>query len=118
MAATTTRPTGTEDLLETAQWALERLGTRAQYAQVYAERTVEVRVECLDGEVLATCVEPREGLACMVREDGRWRHRAFSVAQLPSLPTWSAADRSAPGADLPAWPDAPDPRFTPVAARD
>ncbi|MFI2791406.1 hypothetical protein, partial [Kitasatospora sp. NPDC018614] len=68
MAVTTTqqtaaRPAGTEDLLEAAQWAVERLGASAHYVQAYAERTVEVRVECLDGEVLATCVEPREGLA-------------------------------------------------------
>ncbi|MER6386541.1 TldD/PmbA family protein [Streptomyces sp. NPDC001250] len=114
----TTRPTGTEGLLEAAQWAIERLGTSADYVQAYAERTVEVRVECLDGEVLATCVEPREGLACMVRQDGRWRHRAFSVAELPLLHKWLAGDQVGAEEDIPSWQDAPAVDFQAVAARD
>ncbi|MGW7523809.1 TldD/PmbA family protein [Streptomyces sp. NPDC054783] len=114
----TTRPTGIEGLLEAAQWAVERLGASADYVQAYAERTVEVRVECLDGEVLATCVEPREGLACMVRQDGRWRHRAFSVTELPSLPRWLTPGQASPTVDSPAWQDAPAMDFEAVAARD
>ncbi|MFD8738144.1 TldD/PmbA family protein [Streptomyces sp. NPDC059618] len=118
MAVTTTQQTGTAGLLEAAEWAIERIGTSAHYAQVYAERTVEVRVESLDGEVLATCVEPREGIACMIRQDTRWRHRAFSVAELPLLSKWLTADQSTSTRDVPSWQDAPDLGFTPVAARD
>ncbi|WP_151770043.1 TldD/PmbA family protein [Streptomyces abyssomicinicus] len=121
MAVTTSRTTpanGTEELLEVARWAVEQLGRSAQYAQAYAERTVEVRVECLDGEALATCVEPREGLACMVRQDGRWRHRTFSVVELPSLPRWLGSGE-VPGAEgPPPWPDPQEVEFTAVAARD
>lgn len=122
MAVTTTQQTSgpprTEGLLEAAQWAVEQLGRTAQYVQAYAERTVEVRVECLDGEVLATCVEPREGLACVVQHDGRWRHRAFSVDELPLLEQWLPTDRATAAEGAPSWRDAPDVDFASVAARD
>ncbi|GAA5044956.1 hypothetical protein GCM10023336_07960 [Streptomyces similanensis] len=122
MAVTTTQQNAsagaTEDLLGMAQWAVEQAGTSAQYVQAYAERTVEVRVECLDGEVLATCVEPREGLACMVLQDGRWRHRAFSVAELPSLPRWLGAEGTPAAGEALAWPEPHATGFTPVSPQD
>ncbi|MCX4692828.1 TldD/PmbA family protein [Streptomyces sp. NBC_01408] len=110
---------GAERLLELAQWAVECLQGSADYVQVYAESTVEVRVECLDGDVLATCVEPREGLGCMVRKDDRWRHRAFSVTELGSLPSWlGTAPQDGPDGIGVRWPEREDVDFTPVAARD
>ncbi|MGW7361936.1 TldD/PmbA family protein [Streptomyces sp. NPDC054841] len=111
---------GAERLLELAQWAVERLQASADYVQAYAERTLEVRVECLDGDVLATCVEPREGLACMVRQGDRWRHRAFSVTELAALPQWLDAAAAAAGPDGTGvrWPEPEAVDFTPVVARD
>ncbi|MEV7726871.1 TldD/PmbA family protein [Streptomyces sp. NPDC087917] len=119
MSGGSARTGGAEGLLELAQWAVERLRDSADYVQVYAESTLEVRVECLDGEVLATCVEPREGLGCMVRKDDRWRHRAFSAEELAELPSWQAGSTPlGPEAVAARWPEREDVPFTPVAARD
>lgn len=119
-AEQTPGPPRAEGLLEAAQWAVERLGGTAQYVQAYAERTLEVRVECLDGEVLATCVEPREGLACVVQHEGRWRHRAFGVDELPALEGWltGGGPQSAGAGGAPMWRDAPEVDFVSVDAPD
>jgi hypothetical protein len=75
-------------LLELAQWAVARLQGSADYVQAFAEHTLAIRVECIDGEVLATCVEPREGLSCLVRQGDRWRHRHVPVSAVQDIPQW------------------------------
>ncbi|MFF7988427.1 TldD/PmbA family protein [Kitasatospora xanthocidica] len=105
----------TGDLLELAQWALDGLKGSADYVQVFAERTLQVRVECLDGEVLATCVEPREGIGCMVRQGDRWRQRSLAPAELGGLPGWLDPAAGASG-ERPAWPGPGVPDFTPIPA--
>src|SRR5215472_13348565 len=75
-------------VLELAQWAVARLKGSADYVQAFAEHTLAIRVECIDGEVLATCVEPRDGLSCLVRQGDRWRHRHVPVSAAQDIPRW------------------------------
>ncbi|KMS72065.1 hypothetical protein ACM01_24635 [Streptomyces viridochromogenes] len=101
-------------LLELADWAVGELGAGADYVQVFAESTLHVKVECVDGEVLAVCVEPRDGLCCLVTKDGLWRFKAVAPSQLPALAGWLGAAGSAAA---PPWePSATADGFTPLAA--
>jgi hypothetical protein len=91
-------------LLELAQWAVDRLRGSADYVQAFAERTLEIRVECVDGQILATCVEPRDGLGCLVRQAERWRYRHAPACRAQDIARWLAGRDD--GAGLPPRPGA------------
>ncbi|MGW7259945.1 metallopeptidase TldD-related protein [Streptomyces sp. NPDC054834] len=103
-----------ERLLELAEWALGELRAAADYVQVFAESTLHVRVECVDGDILATGVEPRDGLGCLVSKDGVWRFKAVAPSQIPVLVSWLGASGHA---RTPLWPSrATAAGFTPFDA--
>ncbi|MFF9018215.1 TldD/PmbA family protein [Streptomyces sp. NPDC014870] len=117
----------TEGLVELAEWAVGELKNSADYVQVHASRTLEIRVECVDGETLATCVEPHEGLGCLIRQGTRWRFRHVTPSDMGRLPSWQAvgpdgAQATGPagnGTPPPAWESpAHPPAFTPTPARE
>jgi predicted Zn-dependent protease len=106
---------GGEALLELAEWAVGELKGTADYVQVFAESSLSVKVENLDGEVLATCVEPRDGMGCLVRQDDRWRYRAVPSTELAELVGWLGLARSS---SLPEWRISSEAEgFSPLAAR-
>jgi PmbA/TldA metallopeptidase C-terminal domain len=75
-------------LLDLADWAVGQLRGKADYVQAFAESTLEIRTECADGQRLATCMEPRDGLGCVVRKDGVWRYRRWSPSTSEDLFSW------------------------------
>lgn len=93
-------------LLDCAEWAVGELKGAADYVQAFAESTVEIRIESVDGTPLATSVEPRQGVGCLVRQGPRWRYRHVPVSALDSLSSWLTAAgpeaRRAPGRPYPA----------------
>ncbi|MDX3075931.1 TldD/PmbA family protein [Streptomyces sp. MI02-7b] len=130
------RDRATEHLIDVAEWAVTELRRSADYVQVYVSRTLEIKVECVDGKVLATCVEPHEGLGCLIRQGTRWRYRHVSPSAIGELLSWPAAagsgtkpddDRAGGGMSgpvslsgwLPAWQGAAHPpAFTPTPAEE
>lgn len=101
-------------VLELAQWAVARLRGSADYVQAFAEHTLAIRVECFDGEVLAACVEPRDGLSCLVRQGDRWRHRHVPVSAAQDIPRWlTGCDDGTHSPPYPEWSGYPD--FVPRA---
>src|SRR5450830_563367 len=95
--------TQNERLLDLARWALARLNRSADYVQVFAERTVEFRVECVDGEVLAACSEVHEGIGALVRHGATWRYRHAPFGDLGRFAEWLGAP--ATGWEPPFLPD-------------
>lgn len=96
-------------LLELARWAVARLQGAADYVQAFAEHTLAIRVECVDGQVLATCVEPRDGLSCLVRQGDRWRHRHMPVAGAQDILRWlTGRDDGTHSPPRPEWGSYPD----------
>jgi predicted Zn-dependent protease len=105
---------GTERLLELAEWVLGGIGAPVEYAQVFAETALWVKSESMAGKQLATCVEPREGLGCLILRDGIWRFKAVPPTRIPGLVDWLGVTAAGPA---PCWrTSASAEGFTPLPA--
>ncbi|RSM61971.1 hypothetical protein DMB66_23190 [Actinoplanes sp. ATCC 53533] len=108
---------GAGQVLEIARRALANCRPVADYAQVFAEFSLQARWECRDGEAIATGLEPLAGLGCLIREaGGRWRRRAFSSREVPALSQWCGAPDDRPSLE---WTEMPTTiGFLPLAPED
>ncbi|MFD8009191.1 TldD/PmbA family protein [Streptomyces sp. NPDC058955] len=91
-----------QGLLELAEWTLAKLADAADYAQVYASRSLTVHSEAYDGQTLATGLEPMTGVGCLVRQGARWRYRHVTPSSLGRLASWLDASASPSTGDAPA----------------
>nr|WP_239086170.1 metallopeptidase TldD-related protein [Streptomyces parvus] len=75
-------------LQELALHVVGILGRKVEYAQVFAESSLEVRREAVNGVHRATMVEPRQGIGCLVYQAGSWRYRSFRPGALDEIGGW------------------------------